>query len=380
MLEEKDDYALRISTVCETYKRPYFSIPVELSHKLIGKRIGLSPSRFDTYSKCPFMYFCKYALSLKSAQPVSFSALQAGTLVHYVLQRFVEDSGKQIKDIDQNGINESVEKNVNEYLDSFKGYRENETPHLKLMVAQMTETLKYLANRLASEFAQSDFKPERCELKIGYGGDIPELSLDVDSDVSVVVTGSVDRLDRYGGYVRIIDYKTGSRDFKLPDVLIGQNMQMLIYLYAVCRDKNFGGEPAGVFYMPAALPDENTPAGRRMNGFMPEDAELISAMDKSGCGEYIPLAAPKTRRQGTTKEDFYDIFDFIELKLKQAGRDISAGRFPALPVDGRDKKACEYCEFASVCRIEAEKPDRVGNLSGPEVMDEIKRQVSENGV
>ena len=128
------------------------------------------------------------------------------------------------------------------------------------------------------------------------------------------------------------------------------------------------------------MPEENKPGARRMNGFMPESDELIFAMDKSESGEYIPLSSPRTKRLGTTKEDFYDVFDFVELKLKQAGRDISSGRFSAAPVDGRDKKACEYCEFKSICRIEDEKPARAEKLSDAEVISEIKRQVSENGV
>ena len=380
VLDSDEDFGGRVNSIYENYKRPAFNIPGELSKQLVGKRVGLSPSVFDTYSKCPFMYFCKYALSVKSREPVSFSALQSGTLVHYVLQKFIEETGERIADIKTEEIHEIIEKHINNYLDSFKGYRELETPHLKFMVSNMTDTLKYLGERLVSEFAQSDFKPQKCELKIGYDGDVPPLILPVDNEVSVFVSGSVDRLDRYKGYVRVIDYKTGSRDFKLPDILVGHNMQMLIYLYAVCSDKTFGGEPAGVFYMRAAMPDENSASARRMNGFMPEDDELISAMDKSNAGEYIPLSSPKARKRGTTKEDFYDIFKFVELKLKQAGRDIAAGRFLAAPVDGRDKGACEYCEFASICRIEDEKIEKAEKLSGSEIMEEIRRQVSENGI
>lgn len=380
VLESIDDFGSRVKSVCANAQRPSFNIPRELSLKLVGSRIGLSPSRFDTYSKCAFMYFCKYALGVKSAQPVSFNALQTGTLIHYVLERFIEAAKDRIKSIKENEIFEIVERSVSEYLGFFKGYKENETPHLKLMVRDMTNTLKYLCMRLAQEFAQSDFVPEKCELKIGDDGEIPPLEIIVDDGASVTVTGSVDRLDRYGGYVRIIDYKTGTRNFKLPDILVGQNMQMLIYLYAVCGSEKFGGDPAGIFYMHAALPKENSPAEHRMSGFMPEDKALINAMDKSGKGEYIPLSSPKAKKQGTTVDDFYDIFKFIELKLKQAGRDIAAGRFNAMPIDGRDKKACEYCEFASICRIEKERIDRVPGYNASEVMDEIRRQVSENEV
>lgn len=379
-LAENPDYKLRVEAVDSSDKRPQFSVNSELSRELLGKKISLSPSRFDTYSKCPFMYFCKYALGVKSIEPVSFSSMQSGTLIHYVLERFVEESKDRIKELTESETHSIIERLVNEYLDSFSGYREAENEHLKLMVLQMTETLKYLGNRLVLEFRQSDFTPEKCELIIREDGDIPPLELPVDDNVSVKVIGAVDRVDRYNGYIRIIDYKSGKREFKLPDILVGQNMQMLIYLYAVCSSKEYGGKPGGIFYMKAAMPDENTPASRRMNGFMPETQELIEAMDKSGVGEFIPLSSSRAKKTGATNEDFTDIFKFVELKLREAGRDISAGRFNATPIDGRDKKACEYCEFSSICRIEDEKPQRVESRSGAEVINEIKRQVSENGI
>ena len=69
----------------------------------------------------------------------------------------------------------------------------------------------------------------------------------------VTVGGTIDRVDVYLGsdgcrYVRVIDYKTGHKSFRLPDVLLGLNMQMLVYLAALVES---GRElPAGVLYMP----------------------------------------------------------------------------------------------------------------------------------
>ena len=377
-LADLPEYGGRINLIAGNDKRPGFNIRSELAKKLIGRKIPFSASKFDAYSKCPFNYFCKYALGVKSVEPVSFSSMQSGTLVHYVLQRFVEEIKDKIDGFSADKTDELIERLVNEYLDSFRGYREAETPHLKIMVYQMTMTLKYLGARLLSEFKQSDFKPEKCELTIGDDGDIPPLELEIDGETSLELTGAVDRLDRYSSYVRVIDYKSGGRKFRIPDILVGQNMQMLIYLYAVCSDEKYGGEPGGIFYMKASMPDEDKPAGRRMNGFMPETQELITAMDKSGCGEYIPQSSPKSRKTGATQEDFRDIFEFVELKLKQAGRDIAAGRFCANPVDGLDKDACEYCEFSSICRIENEKPKKAESRKASEVISEIKRQVKQD--
>ena len=375
-----EEYKSRVNAICSNFVRPKFDIPSDLAQKLVGGNIRLSPSKFDTYSKCAFMYFCKYVLKVKSLESVDFNALQSGTLVHFVLERFVQWSKDKISVLKRDEIHAAIERFVNEYLDGINGYWEVETAHLKLMISNMTKTLKYLGERLISEFAQSDFKPQKCELVIGGGGDIPPLELSADENISVTVSGAVDRLDRYGEYVRIIDYKTGKREFKIPDILVGQNMQMLIYLYAVCKNETIGGKPAGIFYMRAALPEDGTVKSRSMNGFMPETPELIRAMDKSGTGEYINQSNPKARLQGVTDEDFSDIFDFLEYKLKQTGLYIANGRFSANPVDGRDKKACEYCEFASICRIEKEKPPRAADYKKDEAIAEIKRQVRENGV
>ena len=57
-------------------------------------------------------------------------------------------------------------------------------------------------------------------------------------------------------YLRVIDYKSGGKDFVLSDVLSGLNMQMLIYLFASGEngEEKYGDVfPSGVLYMPGLL-------------------------------------------------------------------------------------------------------------------------------
>ena len=71
--------------------------------------------------------------------------------------------------------------------------------------------------------------------------------------------GKIDRVDlfREDGqlYVRVIDYKTGKKEFRLSDLLCGLNMQMLLYLAALAEngEERYGAPllPAGVLYMPS---------------------------------------------------------------------------------------------------------------------------------
>ena len=375
VLEQSGEYSERISAADENKTRPRFNIPRELVLKLTGKRIGLSASKLEKYGKCPFTYFCDYIISVKKPQPVEFNPLQSGTLLHYVLQRFIEETVDRIKTVKQDEAYALAERFTNEYLDSVKGYRRAETPHLKLMVRYMTETLKFICNRLATEFAQSDFKPEKCELYIGRNGDMPPFSIPVDDEVSAELTGKVDRVDSFGGYVRIIDYKSGAKTFSLPDILVGQNMQMLIYLLAICRDKEFGDKPAGVFYYDISLLKEKGTTGK-MNGFMPETGELITAMDKEAKGEFIGQKLSKIDENSPSDEDFTAIFEFVEKKLKETAKSIAAGEFGANPVKTTRNGACDYCEYSAICRIENEQPPAVEKITPAEALEEIKRQVN----
>ncbi|MBQ8267266.1 MAG: PD-(D/E)XK nuclease family protein, partial [Clostridia bacterium] len=378
---EDSEYIGRIDAVLQSRNRCNHSISEDTARQLFGEKITMSPSKFDTFNRCRFMYFCRYGLRVERLQPAEFNAMQRGTIVHYVLQRVVEDYGKDISKFSKTEISDLVDKYTQEYLDMVAGYADIETPYLKYLISTIKRTLKYVVERLALEFAQSDFEPVKCELKIGYDGDLPEIKIPVENSGSLELIGIVDRLDTWNGYVRIIDYKTGHRDFKLPDILFGQNMQMLIYLYAVARSEQFGGKAAGILYMPASRDKTDSKSARRMNGLLAADEELVTAMDKENKGEFVPKYSEKSPSDSFIKhEDFDKIFEFIESKLKRTGSAIYGGDIAADPVDGLDSGACKYCEYQSICRIGDESHQKVPKLTNAEVLEEIERQVTGGGI
>lgn len=378
---EGTEYAERIDGVLQSRNRKRHSISADTAKQLFGDKITMSPSKFDTFNRCRFMYFCRYGLRVERLQPADFNAMQRGTIVHYVLQRVVEDYGKDLSHFGKAEISDLVEKYTSEYLDMIAGYSDIETPYLKYLLSTIKRTLKFVVERLALEFAQSDFTPVKCELKIGYNGDMPEIKIPVENSGVLEVVGVVDRLDVWNGYIRIIDYKTGHRDFKLPDILFGQNMQMLIYLYAVAHNEQFGGKSAGIFYMPASRDKSDSKSARRMNGLIAADEALVSAMDKENKGEFIPKYSEKSPSDSFIKaEDFDKIFKFIENKFKRTGAMIYGGDIAADPVDGLDSSACKYCEYQGVCRIGDETHEKVPKLTNKEVIEEIERQVTDNGI
>ena len=100
--------------------------------------------------------------------------------------------------------------------------------------------------------------PDAFELPID-GSSLKPLHISLSDGTHISVGGKIDRVDIYVKdgvkYIRVVDYKTGSKEFVLSDVLSGLNMQMLIYLDIIC-DKELSGSdysPAGVIYSPASL-------------------------------------------------------------------------------------------------------------------------------
>ncbi len=361
-----------------------YSLTEETAEKLFGSTIQMSASKFDTYHKCKFYFFCKYGLSAKKLQPAEFDVLQRGTIVHYVLEKIIEGYKKNVADLTQEQIDSLVEKYINEYLDGVRGYRTVETKRAEFLVTRISRALKEVVAQISREFAQSDFEPTACELKIGNGEDIPELKIPFDKgEISLI--GSIDRVDEWNGYIRIVDYKTGTKAFKLPDVLFGLNMQMLLYLYAVIRGRNLPDEQsAGILYMPSKR-DLND-SGMAMNGLIRLESEIVSAMDKEMQGEFVPKLDLK--KDGTLKstctsfvgaDDFTEIFDYIESLMKKTGKDILSGDIRISPLDGRDTPACKYCDYSSVCLRENAPCERVEALKNDDIISKM-REVKENGI
>ena len=378
---ENTSVSNRIDSVLQSIGHIDHTISSDAALQLFGNRLTMSPSKFDTFNRCRFMYFCRYGLRAQSLQPAEFNAMQRGTVVHYVLERAVEDYGKKLSNLGKDEIADLVDRYIKEYLDNVVGYNDIQTPYLKYLIFTIKRTLNYVVERLAREFAQSDFEPVKCELKIGYDGDLPEIKIPISEETTLELIGVVDRLDKWNGYIRIVDYKTGHRDFKLPDILFGQNMQMLIYLYAVARSEQFGGRTAGIFYMPASRDKNDNKAARRMNGLVAADQELVTAMDKENKGEFVPRFSEKSPSDSFIKEEDFDkIFDFIENKLKRTGTAIYNGDVAADPVDGLDSGACKYCEYKNVCRLGDAPHKKVPKLTNDEVIKEIERQVTDDGV
>lgn len=138
------------------------------------------------------------------------------------------------------------------------GGKENKEKRFLYLYNRLSDSLFEVVKRITEELKVSDFTPTGFEVKIDEDGEIPPYAVPLPDGGFLKIRGSVDRVDtmRKNGktYLRVIDYKSGGKDFVLSDVLSGLNMQMLIYLFAIGEngEEKYGDVfPSGVLYMPA---------------------------------------------------------------------------------------------------------------------------------
>ena len=96
-------------------------------------------------------------------------------------------------------------------------------------------------------------------LELGFGrrGSLPPLTFELQNGTKMELAGRIDRIDQAktenGTYLRIIDYKSSSKDLNFTEIYYGIALQMLTYLdIVVTHSPLLVGEqakPAGVLYL-----------------------------------------------------------------------------------------------------------------------------------
>ena len=347
---------------------------------LFGNNIPISATRFDSYHGCHFKYFCKYGLKTSVLQPAKLDVMQRGTIVHYVLEQFCNAHLKDIETVSLEQIKEETDKFISDYFKSVRGSEFLFTERFKFLLRKIAEGIVEVIEKIVNEFVQSSFRPEKCEVSIGNDGTIPTVHFPFGKDGKLSLYGSIDRLDRWGSYIRIVDYKTGSKTFKLSDTLYGLNLQMLLYLYCVIRGNNQeykGKNPAGILYLPSKRDIKKT--GLAMNGIICENKDVIEAMEKENAGAFIPKY--KINKDGTPSKDntsfipeeaFHTIFDYIEKLASEMGEQLHKGNISVDPIESADSSACKYCDYKTVCGREDEECRKTVKYSNADIFAKMR--------
>ncbi|MDO5548615.1 MAG: exodeoxyribonuclease V subunit gamma [Eubacteriales bacterium] len=359
---------------------------------LYGEKIRLTASRLDSFSRCRFAYFVRYGLRAQERRRAAFDAPESGTFLHYVLEHVLKEvlgPNGEWRGVSREAVRTSAEAWTKEYVEAFLGGMENHSERFRYLFRRLVRTLDRILDNLMEELACSEFRPLDFELSFSGHGDLPAIVMEGEYG-QLELVGKVDRVDGYIKdnrlYVRVMDYKSGTKKFELSDLWYGLNMQLMIYLFAVkdsaaARYRNklktqFDSiETAGALYVPTKESVVSAPRGiddqalhdmreklLRRSGLLLDDPEVLEAMEHGmeGDGRFLPVGVKKdgtwkaaSRSSLASMEQLGKLYRHMQKTLKGMGQELLEGSVEAEPiVQGKQNTACTWCPYAAVCQYD----------------------------
>lgn len=371
---------------------------------LYGKTLNLSASQIDRQAECRLSYFLKYGLRAKERKEITVDPAEFGTYVHAVLEntaRCIRDMGG-FHEVSLEQTMELAHRFSEEYAEARFGDIASE--RVTYLFRRNIHELDMVVQELWTELRQSKFEPREFEVGFGSPEGLAPIAIP-NGAMNAILRGFVDRVDTWfnGGcnYYRVVDYKTGRKDFDYCDVFNGVGLQMLLYMFALRHSGEdlLGSRPvaAGVQYFPARAPylsadgklgPDDAEKARltqwKRKGLLLQDESVLQAME--------PGADP-VRMNYTVKKDGSlsgDVADRDQLKLLESYimrtlaamvEDIASGNVQPNPYTrGSSHSACDYCPYSAVChKSTVEGRRNYKTMTAQRFWEEVGKEMQSHG-
>lgn len=364
----------------------YRNVPEPVSREkiaeLYGSPVQSSVSRLEKYTACPFAYFVQYGLGAKERKVYRLSPPDVGTFMHAAIERFslmVSEQGLSWSDFDREWCKSTVSAIVDDMLDKMRGSGLSASKRYTALALRLKRVITRAVWLIAEHMRRSGFIPVGYELGFGEGESFPPIVIELESGEKVHLTGRIDRVDALrtdeGTYLRIVDYKSGSKAFKLSDVFYGLQIQLITYLDAIWENGFASAEPpvlpGGVLYFriedPIVRGNSKATAEEieraimrqlKMKGLLLADVKLIREMDRTIDGDslIIPARINKGDLLGRSSAASLDQFNalraYVRSLIKSLCGEILKGSVSIKPYKKKGMTACKYCSFSVVCQFD----------------------------
>lgn len=292
---------------------------------------GLSPSALITYKDCALRFFFRYGAGIKETDDVeeSAEANTQGTILHESLELlYTPFVGKVLSAEDIKSCQQKTEETVNRIFQNY--FTQSESQFGKNFL-QRTVLYEYVNKLLKSDLKLVNLFPKTNELLSLVALEknlMATVTIPINGiDTEIYIKGSVDRIDRLGSKVRIIDYKSSikaSDKFKFTgfdDLFTNSdyNKMLQLFMYAWLAVKNNIAKPEEL--QPCIIPFRK----------FEETPRVISTEGK------------KSEVMNFTQ----DLIQEFEEHLKQQISNIISTSTNFNQTEDLDM--CEYCAYATIC-------------------------------
>ena len=296
--------------------------------EFFNNRIDLNISQIENYYKCSIFFLFSSILKIENKRKFSFDALEYGSLVHSVLEKYLKNFYNL-----NNKLN--IKKIVEEYMLKKFSFIYSKYK-LDYMINKLSENLTFIIDKILKINQKDDFIPSKFEVKINR-------KIQLENNFFINLNGKIDRIDidKKNKKIRIIDYKTGKKKFDFNDILYGTDLQAAIYLNSYNIE---GYEKSGAFYFSTKkllinIDDNRNDIEKKIeNSFFYQG---ISTENLDNNKNIFKL--DKTQMDIMLK--------YSDFMIKQAVRNILNGEIYKNPKNfSNNNFDCETCEYKNICK------------------------------
>lgn len=323
--------------------------PNTLGWSKSGDKTFASISAVERYFDCPFKFYCDRVLKLKNVQQGGLDIASIGSFLHRILENFF----RKYKDFEmsEEHVCEIVEGLCQSTIKEAEFELIGNAYSQKFLNNSLFKKAKYVLWKLVQVAQRSDFETESTELTFGFDwSKLPPYELTANGK-NYFVRGKIDRIDKFGDYVAIIDYKTKSSvKYGIKEIYYGERLQLLIYLNAYTG--NYDIKPFALLYMPLpySYAKEETNSAFKYSGLVMDFDEAIKHFD-SGYENKSTSALPlnyNNKGQVTDKDrlnqsELEILREYADKVVSQAISEIESGYIEAKPEN------CDNCEYGRIC-------------------------------
>ncbi|MDD5864579.1 MAG: PD-(D/E)XK nuclease family protein [Firmicutes bacterium] len=371
---------------------------------LYGSTLNLSASQIDRQAECRLSYFLKYGLRAQERKEADIDSAEYGTYVHAVL----ENTAREIQNrggFHQVSLKETLDI-AHRFSQAYAAERFSQlaSERVTYLFDRYVQELDMVVRELWQELNAAAFTPEGFEVGFGEGEALPPIPIP-NQGMNAILRGFIDRVDTWdfgsSRYYRVVDYKTGKKDFDYCDVFNGVGLQMLLYLFAL-KDSGsqvLGDRPiaAGVQYFPARAPyltadgklsreeaEQQREALWKRKGLLLRDEAVLQAMEP---GDDHKRLCCKVKKDGTLEGDLADreqmklLEGYVFRVLAALVEDIASGSVEPNPYTrGTAHDACRFCPYGSVCHAAAVTGRRnYKTMDAQRFWEEIEKEMEKHG-
>ena len=361
-----------------SYRKGKDNLSGASARQLYGRLLRNSATRLETFAACPFRHFADYGLRLKEREEYDFTGIDRGQLIHEALEIF----GRRTREKALSWASLSDETLVQLSDESLMAAAAGH-PYLTGDARQAYETerlrplLRTTVEAIRQQIAAGDFEPGAMEAVFGDDADAAQV-MTLPDGTRMLLTGRIDRIDICDEgdvrYLKVIDYKSGSKTFDMGELYYGLQLQLPLYLEAALRLAARDGRtvvPAALLYHTVSDPmityedgmtEEECREKRRLllrgNGFVSSEPSVYRHLDRDlepGVRSLaVPMklnknGSPDSRTQAGDTAAFLTISRYAVVKAAAIGSAIMGGETAVSPYRLKSSKACSWCPYHDIC-------------------------------